>query len=97
VSGLRLEKLKPLDFVDVIPGHGEPFKGKERIDWFQEYLRDLWKQSATLHDQKVPAADAAKRVDMTAHQAHDQTTAAPGINPAAMACIYEVMEGRGDR
>ena len=25
-----LEKLKPIDFVDVIPGHGEPFKGKER-------------------------------------------------------------------
>ena len=24
-----LEKLKAIDFVDVIPGHGEPFKGKE--------------------------------------------------------------------
>ena len=91
-----LEKLKSIDFVDVIPGHGEPFKGKERIDWFQEYLRDLWKQSSALHDQKVPAADAAKRVDMTAHKAHYQSISAPGINPAAMARIYEVMEGRAD-
>ena len=43
-----------LDFVDVIPGHGDPFKGKERIDWFQAYLRDLWRQGSTaFHDQKV--------------------------------------------
>jgi cyclase len=91
-----LEKLRPIDFVDVIPGHGEPFKGKERIDWFQEYLRDLWKQSAALHDQKVPAADAAKRVDMTAHKVHYRSITAPGINPASMARIYEVMEGRAD-
>jgi hypothetical protein len=47
-----------------------------------------------LHDQKVPAADAARRVDMTAHKAHYQSISAPGINPAAMARIYEVMEGR---
>ena len=50
-----LERLKPIDFVDVIPGHGDPFKGKERIDWFQAYLRDLWKQGTALHDQKVAA------------------------------------------
>ena len=34
-----LEKLKAIDFVDVIPGHGEPFKGKERAEWFQAYLQ----------------------------------------------------------
>lgn len=92
-----LEKLRPIDFVDVIPGHGEPFKGKERIDWFQAYLRDVWKQSAALHDQKVPAAEAAKRVDMTAHKAHYPGINGPGINPLIMARMYEVMEGRADR
>jgi len=92
-----LEKLKPIDFVDVIPGHGEPFKGKERIDWFQEYLRDLWKQATALHDQKVPAADAAKRVDMTAHKTRYPSINGPGINPPAMARLYEVMEGRAER
>jgi glyoxylase-like metal-dependent hydrolase (beta-lactamase superfamily II) len=92
-----LEKLKPIDFVDVIPGHGEPFKGKERIDWFQAYLRDLWKQGSALHDQKVSAADAAARVDMTPHRAHYASITGPGLNPAWMARMFEVMEGRGDQ
>jgi glyoxylase-like metal-dependent hydrolase (beta-lactamase superfamily II) len=92
-----LEKLRPLAFDDVISGHGEPFKGKQRIDWFQAYLRDLWKQASALHDQKVPAADAAKRIDMTAHKAHYSSIAAPGVNPAAISRIYDVIEGRADR
>ena len=92
-----LEKLRPIDFVDVIPGHGEPFKGKERIDWFQSYLRDLWKQGTALHEQKVPAAEAAKRIDMTAHKAHYPAITAPGINLPAVSRMFEVMEGRADR
>jgi cyclase len=92
-----LEKLRPLDFDDVIPGHGEPFKGKQRIDWFQSYLRDLWKQASALHDQKVSAADAAKRIDMTAHRPHYASITAPGVNLPAVSRIYEVMEGRADR
>lgn len=89
-----LEKLKPLDFTDVIPGHGDPFKGKERIDWFQAYLRDLWRQSTALHDRGMSAADAAKQVDLTAHKAHYPTITGPGVNPAYMARIYEVIENR---
>jgi glyoxylase-like metal-dependent hydrolase (beta-lactamase superfamily II) len=92
-----LEKLRAFDFVDVVPGHGDPFKGKERIDWFQAYLRDLWKQATALHDQKVPAADAAKRIDMTAHKAHYPTITSAGVNPVAVARMYEVMENRADR
>jgi cyclase len=92
-----LEKLRPLDFVDVIPGHGDPFKGKERIDWFQAYLRDLWKQGRALHDQNVPAADAARRIDMTAHKAHYPAITAAGVNAAWVARMYEVMEGRAER
>lgn len=91
-----LEKLKPIDFTDVIPGHGDPFKGKERIDWFQAYLRDLWKQSTALHGKNVSAADAAKQVDMSAHKAHYSSITQPGINPAAMARIYEVIEKRAE-
>ncbi|MCU1386211.1 MAG: hypothetical protein JWL71_4908 [Acidobacteria bacterium] len=92
-----LEKLKPLDFVDVIPGHGDPFKGKERIDWFQAYLRDLWRQGTALHEQKVPPADAAKRIDMTAHQAHYPGITTPGVNVPAVLRMFEVMDGRADR
>jgi glyoxylase-like metal-dependent hydrolase (beta-lactamase superfamily II) len=89
-----LEKLKPLDFDDVIPGHGDPFKGKERIAWFQAYLRDLWQQASKLHDEHVPAAEAAKRIDMTAHKAHYASITGPGINPAYVARIYAVIEKR---
>jgi glyoxylase-like metal-dependent hydrolase (beta-lactamase superfamily II) len=92
-----LEKLKPIDFVDVIPGHGDPFKGKERVDWFQAYLRDLWKQGSTLHEQKVSAADAAKRIDMTAHKAHYPAITGPGVNAAWVSRLYEVIEGRAER
>jgi cyclase len=92
-----LEKLKPIDFVDVIPGHGEPFKGKERVDWFQAYLRDLWKQGSVLHDQKVSAVDAARRIDMTAHKAHYPAITGPGVNPPWVARMFEVMEGHADR
>ena len=92
-----LEKLRPIDFVDVIPGHGDPFKGKERIDWFQAYLRDLWRQGSKLHDEKVPAADAAKRIDMMAHKAHYPSITGPGLNPQHVARMFDVMEGRAEQ
>ena len=92
-----LEKLKAIDFVDVVPGHGEPFKGKERVDWFQAYLRDLWTQGRALHERKVSAADAAKTIDMTAHKGHYPAISGPGVNLPAVSRMYEVMGGRADR
>ena len=92
-----LEKLKPIDFVDVIPGHGEPFKGKERVDWFQAYLRDLWKQGSALHEQKISAADAATRIDMTAHKAHYPAITGPGVNVGWVSRMFDVMDGRAER
>ena len=80
-----LEKLKPIDFVDVIPGHGEPFKGKERIDWFQAYLRDLWKQSSALQRPEGSGGRCREARRHDGAQAHYQSISAPGINPAAMA------------
>ena len=91
-----LEKLKRIDFVDVIPGHGEPFKGKERADWFQAYLRDLWQQAAKLHDQHVPAAEAAARIDMTPHKPHFPAISGPGVPAVAVTRIYAVIEGRAN-
>jgi glyoxylase-like metal-dependent hydrolase (beta-lactamase superfamily II) len=93
-----LEKLKTLDFVDVIPGHGEPFKGKERIDWFQAFLRDLWKQASALHDQKLTPEEAGARIDMRAHRVHYPTIPdRPGIAASTVSRLYEVIEGRADR
>lgn len=91
-----LEKLKDLDYEDVIPGHGEPFKGKERIGYFQAYLKDFWQQAVKLHDANVPASDAAKRIDMTAHQAHYPTITGPGVNVAGVNRVYQVIERRAN-
>jgi len=92
-----IEKLRALDFTDVVPGHGDPWKGKEKIDHWQAYLRDIWQQASKLHDQKVPAADAAKRIDMTAHKNHYPTITAPGVAPIGVVRMYDVMDGRADR
>ena len=56
-----LEKLRALDFTEVVPGHGEPWKGKEKIDHWQAYLRDV--QPPTLvvwgkHDPSFTVAGA---------------------------------------
>jgi cyclase len=90
----NLEKLKALDFEHVIAGHGDPFTGKETIDYFQAFLRDLWRQAKALHEQKVPVAEAAKRIDMTAHKAHFDNFTAPGIPEATVARLYQVLGQR---
>ena len=90
-----LEKLKGLDFDEVIPGHGEPFTGKERIDWLQAFLRDLWQQASALHEQHVSAEDAATRLDMTRHKPHYATIPdRPGIAVPTVSRLYELIERR---
>jgi cyclase len=90
-----LDKLGALDFEDVIPGHGDPFKGKERIGFFQSYLRDLWQQAKKLHDEKVSVEEAAKRIDMSSHKPHF-ANAGP-VNATAIARMYAVMDGTADK
>jgi glyoxylase-like metal-dependent hydrolase (beta-lactamase superfamily II) len=92
-----LEKLRALDFTDVVPGHGDPWKGKDKIDHWQAYLRDIWQQASKLHDQKVPAEEAAKRIDMTSHKNHYPTITAPGVAPIGVVRMYAVMEKRADQ
>ena len=91
----NLERLKAIDFETVVPGHGEPFKGKDQISYFQAFLRDLWNQSKALHDQKVPVAEAAKRIDLTAHREHYRNINGPGFQEATVARIYQVLDQRG--
>ena len=88
----NLEKLKGLDFEHVIAGHGDPFTGKETIDYFQAFLRDLWRQAKALHEQKVPVAEAARRIDLTAHKPHFDNFVKPGIPEATAARLYQVLD-----
>jgi cyclase len=90
----NLEKLKAIDFDWVIAGHGEPFRGKETIAYKQAFLRDLWNQAQALHAQKVPVAEAAKRIDMTAHKAHFNNFTQPGIAENVAVRLYQVLDMR---
>lgn len=88
-----LEAVKELDFDIVLPGHGQPFKDRARIDNIQAYLRDLWKAVSDLRGKGLSAADAAERVDLTKFR----TTlgiVSKGADPRAVSRIYQLLAER---
>lgn len=87
-----LDELKKLDFVTVMPGHGEAFTDKAKIDYFQAYLRDVWTEVSRLKQQGVPAEEAAKRADLTKHREHFATINAPGVPLIGVTRIYELLD-----
>jgi cyclase len=87
-----LDELKKLDFDTVLPGHGEAFTDKAKIDYFQAYLRDVWTEVSRLKQQGVAAAEAAKRADLTKHKEHFPTIQGPGVPLLAATRIYELLE-----
>jgi glyoxylase-like metal-dependent hydrolase (beta-lactamase superfamily II) len=87
-----LEALKKLDFDTVLPGHGEAFTDKAKIDYFQAYLRDVWSEVGQLKKQGVSAEEAAKRADLTKHKDH-LPIQGPGVPPIAATRIYELLDG----
>lgn len=93
-----LEELKKLDFEAVIPGHGEVITGgalaKQRIGFVQAYFRELWAKANDLKAQGVPADEAAKRIDMTAHKVNFAQITGPGADPRAVNRIYQVIDER---
>jgi cyclase len=89
-----LDELKKLDFVTVLPGHGEAFTDRAKIDYFQAYLRDVWTEVSKLKQQGVSAEDAAKRADLTKHREHFPTVTAPGVPLIAAQRIYELLDSR---
>ena len=90
-----LEHLKGLDFAVVLPGHGLPFRERERIDWLQEYMGDLWTRASDARARGLTSEEAAARIDMTDHAEHYPSITAPGVPPVATLRIWELLEGRG--
>ena len=86
-----LEALKKLPFDTVLPGHGEAFTDKAKIDYFQAYLRDVWTEVGNLKRQGVPVEEAAKRVDLTRHKGNIPAIQGPGIPLIGAQRIYEMM------
>jgi cyclase len=87
-----LEKLKELDFDTLLPGHGPIVQGKERIDFLQAYLRDLWTNTAALKARGLTAEQAAQQIDMTAHGANYPQISMPGADVRAIRRIYALMD-----
>src|SRR3989454_1192482 len=90
-----LDELKKLDFVTVLPGHGEAFTDRSKIDYFQAYLREVWAEVSRLKQQGVSPEEAAKRADLTKHKDHFPIQG-PGVPLIAVTRIYEVID-RGGR
>ncbi|HEY7191262.1 MAG TPA: MBL fold metallo-hydrolase [Vicinamibacterales bacterium] len=88
-----LDALKKLDFDTVLPGHGEAFTDKAKIDYFQAYLRDVWNEVSRLKKQGVSAEEASKRADLTKHKDHLPVTA-PGVPLIGVQRIYSLIDGK---
>jgi glyoxylase-like metal-dependent hydrolase (beta-lactamase superfamily II) len=89
-----LDRLRALDFDWVLPGHGEAFQGKAKIDQFQSYLTDFWTQARTLHDAGVGAEEAARRIDLRSHAADYPALKDVGVLNHGVYRAYDQMEGR---
>jgi glyoxylase-like metal-dependent hydrolase (beta-lactamase superfamily II) len=87
-----LDALKKLDFDTVLPGHGDAFTDKAKIDYFQAYLRDVWTEVSRLKKEGVSAEEAAKRADLTKHKGR-LPIQGPGVPPIAATRIYSLLDG----
>jgi glyoxylase-like metal-dependent hydrolase (beta-lactamase superfamily II) len=89
-----LDEVKKLDFVTVLPGHGEAFTDRAKIDYFQAYLRDVWTEVSRLKQQGIPAEEAAKRADLIRHKERFPTITGPGVPLIAATRIYELLDSK---
>ncbi len=92
-----LGALKRLDFETVLPGHGAPFKSKDLITAFQNYLSDLMKQGAELRKQGLTAELTAQKVDLTAYKASFPQIQGPGADLRGVRRLYAWMDERAKR
>jgi glyoxylase-like metal-dependent hydrolase (beta-lactamase superfamily II) len=89
-----IEALKTLDFDTVLPGHGQAFKGKTKLDHWQAYVRDFWTQAQAFHKQGVPWEEAAKQVDLRGNAVNYPGIKSAGIVPNhAMRRAYQILDG----
>jgi glyoxylase-like metal-dependent hydrolase (beta-lactamase superfamily II) len=87
-----LELLKLQDFDTVLPARGAPFKGKQKIDALQSYLRDVLNQTTDLLNKGMSIDEAARRVDLTSHAKDYPQITEPGVDIAAVRRLQTQIE-----
>jgi cyclase len=87
-----LDRLRALDFDTVMPGHGVVFKGKQKIEVFQKYLRDVITQTTALRKQGLSADAAPAKIDVTAYSGEFPGIRGVGIDAAAVRRIYQLAD-----
>ncbi len=88
-----LERLKDLEFDVVLPGHGQAFRERDRIDDLQSYLSDFWAQVTELWRSGVSAEEAARRIDMRSHASNYPGIRSVGVDLDAVSGAYEILTG----
>ena len=88
-----LERFKALDFDVMLPAHGRAIRDLERIDQWQAYLRDFWTITAAMHEQGMPAQEAAQRVDLRSHAGDYPRLAEIGAELLEVERVYELLDG----
>ena len=90
-----LEKVKALDYETTLPGHGNAFKGKAKVEHFQAYLKTLWSEAKRMHDAGVPMEEAAKTIDLRSHAANYPNIRTVGlVPPHGVWRVYELLDGK---
>jgi glyoxylase-like metal-dependent hydrolase (beta-lactamase superfamily II) len=84
-----LDELKKLDFDTIVPGHGEAYRDKAKIDYYQAYLRDVWTAVSALKQQGLSVEEAARRADMSKHKERFPNPAVPVL---AAQRIYQLID-----
>ena len=79
-----LESLKLQDFDAVLPARGPSFKGKQKIDALQSYLRDVLDQGTELLNSGASVEDTARRVNLTSHAKDFPEIKGPGVDVNAI-------------
>ncbi|MBY0496664.1 MAG: MBL fold metallo-hydrolase [Cyanobacteria bacterium] len=91
-----LEAMKQLDWAVCLPGHGRPFSDKAHVTALQSYLTDVIDQVARIRAQNVPAEEALKRLDLSAHEKNWLPRMRP-LDMRGMRRIYQWLEERAAR